>query len=108
MSQGGGSWRKSAYNLAALRDSARGVLPNSIFDFADGGAENEHTLRQNEAAFSTHELLPRPLNGVSERDLSVQLFGKTLALPVILGPTGLSGLFWPDGEIATARAAAAA
>jgi len=87
---------------------ARRALPLPVFDFADGGAENEHTLRRNEDAFSEVELLPKPLKDVTERDLSVELFGRRLALPVMIGPTGLSGLFWPEGEIAAARAAAAA
>ena len=87
---------------------AQRTLPRPVFDFADGGAENEYTLRRNEAAFAQVELLPQPLNGAAERDLSVELFGRRLALPVMIGPTGLSGLFWPGGEIAAARAAAAA
>jgi len=87
---------------------AQRTLPRPVFDFADGGAENEYTLRRNEAAFAQVELLPQPLNGAAERDLSVELFGRRLALPVMIGPTGLSGLFWPSGEIAAARAAAAA
>jgi len=102
------AWQRRAYSLAAMRELARRALPRPVFDFADGGAENEYTLRRNEAAFSGYELLPRPLHGVGDRDLSVDLFGRRLAMPVIIGPTGLSGLFWPDGEIAAGRAAAAA
>ena len=52
--------------------------------------------------------MPQPLNGAAKRDLSIELFGKRLSMPVIVGPTGLSGLFWPDGERCTARAATAA
>jgi isopentenyl diphosphate isomerase/L-lactate dehydrogenase-like FMN-dependent dehydrogenase len=91
-----------------LRAKARNVLPRPIFDFADGGAEDERTLRRNESAFSAFGLLPRPLRGARDRDLSIELFGKSLRLPVLIGPTGLSGLFWPDGECAAARAAARA
>ena len=87
---------------------AQRTLPRPVFDFADGGAENEYTLRRNEAAFAQFELLPQPLHGAADRELSVELFGRRLALPVMIGPTGLSGLFWPGGEIAAARAAAAA
>ncbi len=101
-------WRRAAYSLGAMRTLAERALPHSVFDFADGGAEDERTLRRNEAAFSQYDLLPRPLNGVGDRDLSVNLFGARLSLPVIIGPTGLSGLFWPGGEIAAARAATAA
>ena len=108
MSDGARSWGRTGYSLAAMRELARRALPRPVFDFADGAAEDEYSLRRNEAAFAAHELLPRPLNGAAERDLSVELFGRRLALPVIIGPTGLSGLFWPGGEIAAARAAARA
>jgi len=101
-------WGRKGYSLAAIRDLARRTLPRPVFDFADGGAEDEQTLRRNEAAFASHDLLPRPLNGVDDRDLSIELFGKRLAMPVLIGPTGLSGLFSPGGELAAARAAAAA
>ena len=84
------------------------MLPRVIFDFVDGGAEDETTLRQNEAAFEAVSLLPRPLNGASVRDLSITLTGHRLSLPLMIGPTGLAGLLWPDGEAATARAASAA
>jgi L-lactate dehydrogenase (cytochrome)/(S)-mandelate dehydrogenase len=102
------AWQRRAYSIDALRDLARGALPRPVFDFADGGAEDEFTLRRNEAAFDDLRLLPQPLRGAATRDLSVTLFGKRLSLPVIVGPTGLAGLFWPDGERCAARAAAAA
>ena len=76
-----------------------------MFDFADGGAEDEVTLRANEEAFARWQLLPQPLCGAARRDLSVELFGQQLALPILIGPTGLAGLFWPQGEAASARAA---
>jgi len=101
-------WRRKAYSIAAMRDLARAALPRPVFDFADGGAEDERTLRRNEAAFDDIALLPKPLDGAAARDLSVTLFGSTLKLPVIVGPTGLAGLFWPDGERCAARAAAKA
>lgn len=100
-------WQRRAYSIDALRTLARATLPRPIFDFADGGAEDEVTLRRNESAFKEIELLPHPLSGSAERDLSVELFKQTLSMPVIVGPTGLAGLFWPDGERLTARAAAA-
>jgi isopentenyl diphosphate isomerase/L-lactate dehydrogenase-like FMN-dependent dehydrogenase len=102
------AWRRRAYSVAALRAKARSVLPRPIFDFADGGAEDERTLRRNETAFSAFGLLPRPLREAGQRDLSIELFGKRVRLPVLIGPTGLSGLFWPGGECAAARAAAVA
>jgi L-lactate dehydrogenase (cytochrome) len=102
------AWQRRAYSIDAMRLMARRALPRPIFDFADGGAEDEHTLRRNETAFGDIELLPRPLSGSLQRDLSLTLFGKRLGLPVVIGPTGLAGLFWPDGERAIARAAQAA
>ncbi len=88
-----------------MRGLARGVLPRAVFDFADGGAETETTLRRNEAAFAEITLLPRPLRGAASRDTSITLFGHRLSMPLIVAPTGLAGLFWPDGECCTARAA---
>ena len=99
---------KRLYSVAAVRDAARRTLPRPVFDFADGGAEDERTLRRNEQAFNDVALLPRPLNGAATRDLSLDLFGAKLAIPLGIAPTGLAGLFWPDGECAAARAAAAA
>lgn len=101
-------WRRRGHNIAALRAEAKRVLPRAVFDFADGGAEDEWTLRRNEAGFDDISLLPRPLQGVAERDLSIELFGQRLSLPLMIAPTGLAGLFWPDGECAAARAAARA
>lgn len=102
------AWRRRGHGVAAMRRLARRTLPRAVFDFADGAAENEATLRRNETAFADISLLPRPLQGPAERDLSLTLFGDQLAMPLIVGPTGLSGLFWPDGERCTGRAAAAA
>jgi isopentenyl diphosphate isomerase/L-lactate dehydrogenase-like FMN-dependent dehydrogenase len=100
-------WRRAGYSVAAMRDLARRALPRPVFDFADGGAEDERTLRRNEAAFDSVALVPRPLDGAAARDLSIELFGHRLSLPVMIAPTGLGGLFWPGGECAAARAAAA-
>jgi L-lactate dehydrogenase (cytochrome)/(S)-mandelate dehydrogenase len=91
-----------------MRDLARAALPRPVFDFADGAAEDEHTLRRNETAFQDITLLPRPLRGAGKRNLSISLFKHRLSMPLFVGPTGLSGLFWPDGERCAARAAGAA
>jgi L-lactate dehydrogenase (cytochrome)/(S)-mandelate dehydrogenase len=96
------------FSVADLRRAARRTLPQPVFDLADGAAEDEWTLRRNEAAFADYALLPKPLDGPAERDLSLSLFGHRLKTPVLLGPTGMQGLFWPDGERAAARAAMAA
>ena len=102
------AWQRRGYSVAAMRDLARSTLPRPVFDFADGAAEDERTLRRNESAFAEIALVPRPLNGAATRDLSLTLFGRALSMPVLVGPTGLAGLFWPGGEVATARAAMAA
>jgi isopentenyl diphosphate isomerase/L-lactate dehydrogenase-like FMN-dependent dehydrogenase len=99
------AWQRRGISIDAMRTLARRVLPRPVFDFADGGAEDERTLRRNESAFAELALLPRPLAGAARRDLSQELFGQQVNLPVIPGPTGLAGLFWPDGERAAARAA---
>jgi L-lactate dehydrogenase (cytochrome)/(S)-mandelate dehydrogenase len=99
-------WRKRAYSIDAVRALAHAILPRPVFDFADGGAEDELTLRANEQAFDEHSLVSRPLRSATHRDQSVELFGSKLSQPVIIGPTGLSGLFHPDGECGAARAAA--
>ncbi len=101
-------WRRGCYSVEAVRAKARGVLPRPVFDFVDGGAEDEWTLRRNETAFEDIGLRPRPLNGAAQRDLSIKLFGQKLSMPVMIGPTGLAGLMWPEGEQAAARAAASA
>ena len=89
-------------SIRLMREAARARLPKPVFDFADGGAEDEVTLRRNEDAFRRWSVLPRPLEGAATRDQSLELFGQRLSLPVLIGPTGLAGLFWPRGEIASA------
>jgi isopentenyl diphosphate isomerase/L-lactate dehydrogenase-like FMN-dependent dehydrogenase len=101
-------FEQRAYSIAALRRMARRRLPRVVFDFIDGGAEDELTRQANETDFAAWYFLPTPLQGAAERDLSVELFGRRLALPVIIGPTGLAGMTWPRGERAAADAAAAA
>ena len=101
-------WRQQAINVASLRSLARRALPRPVFDFTDGGAEDETTLRRNETALGELRLLPRPLQGAATRDLSIELFGRRLSMPLAIGPTGIAGLMWPDGEAAAARAASAA
>jgi L-lactate dehydrogenase (cytochrome)/(S)-mandelate dehydrogenase len=77
-----------------------------VFDMADGAAGDEITMRRNEAALADVAFAPKLLAGAPTRDQSVELFGLKLSAPVIVGPTGLAGLLWPDAERAAARAAA--
>ena len=92
-------WKRWAYNIAALRDESRRVLPRPVFDFVDGGAGDEHTLRRNVSAFDDVALYPRPIGGSASRDLSTTLFGRRISMPLIVPPTGLAGLLWPDGRM---------
>ena len=101
-------WRRDCHSIAAVRERARRMLPRPVFDFVDGGAEDEGTLRHNETDFQRISLLPRPLNGAGQRDLAIDLLGHRLSMPLMIGPTGLAGLMWPQGEAAAAKAAALA
>jgi L-lactate dehydrogenase (cytochrome) len=77
-----------------------------MFDFIDGAAEDESTLRRNTEAFLDYDLVPRYLVDVGEVDLRTRVLGIDLAWPVVLAPTGMSRLFHHTGEISVARAAA--
>ncbi len=91
-----------------LRRASRRRLPRAVFDFIDGGAEDERALRANREALERVRLAPRVLAGVPHVDLSTQLFGQTLPVPIVLGPTGLCGMARSRGEVEVGRAAAAA
>lgn len=93
-------------NLEDLRQRARRRLPRAVFDFIDGGAEDERTLRANRLAFRRYTFRPRVLVDVATRDQSTTVLGVRLETPLILAPTGLCGMAAPRGEIAAARAAA--
>lgn len=98
---------RAAVNIDDLRLRARSRLPRVVFDYLDGGAEDEITLRANRRAFERLRLMPRILGG-GVADLSTEIFGHTYAAPYLIGPTGLNGLYWPDGDLHLARAAAEA
>jgi L-lactate dehydrogenase (cytochrome)/(S)-mandelate dehydrogenase len=100
--------KRRVHSIADLRRMAQRRLPKAVFDFVDGGAEDEKVVRRNEAALTELAFLPRPLNGTTERDQSVELFGERLSCPVLIGPTGLAGMLWPRGEAHAAQAAAGA
>ena len=97
-----------AINIEDLREIARLRLPRFVFDYVDGGAEDERTLRRNCDVFAQLRFRPRTLVDVSRRDLTAPLLGQPAAMPVVVGPTGLNGLSWRDGDLALARAAAGA
>lgn len=96
-----------AFSIEELRQSAKRRLPRAVFDFIDGGAEDEITLRTNRAAFEKVRLLPRALVDVSGVETETQILGKPSALPIVIAPTGAVGFGWRGGDVAIARAAAA-
>ena len=97
----------AAINIEDLRRLARRRLPRAIFDFFDGGAEDEVTLRANRAAFERVRLLPKVLVNVAQVDTKVRLFGTEANLPLAIGPTGGIAAGRPGADVMLARAAKA-
>src|SRR3954462_15885618 len=96
-----------AVNIEDLRRLAKRRLPRAIFDFFDGGAEDETTLRGNRAAFELIRLLPKVLVNVSSVDLKTELLGKTASMPLAIAPTGGISAGRAGAELILARAAKA-
>jgi len=96
-----------AFSIEDLRRAAKRRLPRAVFDFIDGGAEDEQTLRANRAAFERVRLLPRVLVDVASVDTETQILGKPSKLPIVIAPTGAVGFGWRGGDVALARAATA-
>ena len=94
--------------ISDYRELARRRLPRVLFDYIDGGAFSESTLRHNVEDFDRVMLRQRVLRDVSAIDLSTRLFGQEMALPVALAPVGMSGLYARRGEVQAAKAARAA
>jgi len=99
---------RKALNIEDLRRMAKRRLTRALFEFSDRGSEDEVAMRDNRAALERIKLLPGVLKDVSGRDTAITLFGKPQALPLVIAPTGPAGWVWYRGEIALARAAAAA
>ncbi|RME66425.1 MAG: L-lactate dehydrogenase [Alphaproteobacteria bacterium] len=97
-----------AASIADYRALARRRLPRMLFDYIDGGAYSETTLARNQADFATLRLRQRVLKDVSRLNLETALFGQKLAMPVVLAPVGMAGMYARRGEAAAARAAQAA
>ena len=91
-----------------FRELARRRLPRMLFDYVDGGAGAEQTLRRNVEAMEKVALRQRVMRDVSSLSLAVELFGERLSMPVVLGPVGMAGLYARRGEVQAARAAEAA
>jgi (S)-mandelate dehydrogenase len=97
----------SAVNISDLRLCAKRRLPRAIFDFFDGGAEDEVALRDNRNAYERVRLAPKVLRDVSKIDMTCEILGGPSKLPLVIAPTGGIGIGWPGADVAIARAAAA-
>ena len=96
---------RAAANVNDLRAMARRRLPAGVFDYIDGGAEDERTLDRNVRAFRETTFRPRVLRGLGDLDTSTTLLGRPLAFPLVLAPTGFTRIADPAGELAVVRAA---
>jgi L-lactate dehydrogenase (cytochrome) len=94
-----------AASVEDLRRIARRRLPRGVFDYIDGGAEDERTLGANSSDFAAIEFCPNVLRDVSVIDTSTTLFGAPVSMPLMLAPTGFGRIAHSDGELAVARAA---
>lgn len=93
-------------SVSDYRKAAKRKLPRFLFDYIDGGAYAEHTLRTNVADLSEIILRQRVLKNVARLSLDTELFGQKLAMPVIISPVGLIGMYARRGEVQVAKAAA--
>ena len=94
------------FTVDDLRALAKARLPRAVFDFYDGGAEDEQTLKANRAAFEQLRWRPQVLRNVSTVHCNSELFGRPLGLPLAIAPTGAAGFGHPDADIGLAQAAA--
>ena len=97
-----------ALNIADLRAIARRRLPRGVFEFIERGSEDDFAVHNNRASFDHYRLRPSVLKDVSKRSLATQILGRASTMPLVMAPTGAAGLVWHDGEVALAKAAAAA
>src|SRR5215472_2380532 len=95
-------------NIEDLRRMARRRLPKVVFDYLDGGAEDEITLQENCRAFRDLTFRPRMAVKLEQVNLGTQVLGTDIALPLMLAPVGYSRMMHPGGEVAAAAAAGAA
>ncbi|MDA9092211.1 alpha-hydroxy-acid oxidizing protein [Pelagibacteraceae bacterium] len=96
---------KDCYNIEDFKKLAKKNLPAPIYHYIDGGADDETTLKRNTESFSKCDLIPNILASVGEPDLSVDVFGHKIDMPLFLSPTAMQRLYHHDGDKASARAA---
>jgi len=95
-----------ALNIGDLREIARRRVPGFVFEYVEGGAEDEVTLRGNREAFERLRFVPPTLVATAGRHLRTSILGRPADAPLIVAPTGLNGLMYPDGDVTLARVAA--
>jgi L-lactate dehydrogenase (cytochrome) len=95
----------ACHDIADLRATGRRRTPRPVFDYVDGGADEELSVRANTRAFRRWQFRPRTLVNVSEADTSAAFLGSVTPMPLALAPTGYTRMMHPGGEIAAARAA---
>jgi len=93
------------FTTSDFRKMAKNKLPDPVFHYLDGAADDEWSLANNETAFDNYNLLPKTLRGVDRVDLSTTVLGAQMSMPLYLAPTGMSRLFHHDNELGVARAA---
>ena len=92
-------------NFDDFRKLAKKKLPSPIFHYIDGGSDDEETLRRNTESFNDCDLIPKVLANVGKPDLSTEVFGKKISMPIFLSPAAMQRLYHPDGDKASAKAA---
>jgi L-lactate dehydrogenase (cytochrome) len=95
----------NCHNIADLRRRGKKALPRPMFDYIDGGSDDEWSLQRNTDAFNDYELLPNQLNNIENISLNTKLLGLELDLPFFLAPTGMTRLFHHEKELGVCRAA---
>jgi (S)-2-hydroxy-acid oxidase len=95
-------------NVSEYEEAAKRKLPKMVFDYYASGAEDEWSLKENRHAFERIRFRPRILIDVTSVDLSTTVLGFKISMPIMVAPTAMQRMAHPEGELATARAAAAA
>jgi len=95
----------ACHDIGDLRTAGRRLIPRPVFDYVDGGADEELSMAANARAFRRWKFRPRALAGITTVDTTTVLLDRVLPLPLVLAPTGYSRMMHPDGEIGAARSA---
>src|SRR5215475_10883061 len=85
-------------NISDLREIARRTIPGFVFEYVEGGSEDERTLKCNRSAFDSLSFVPNTLVDTTERHHKTELFGKPTAAPLVIAPTGMNGMLHPNAD----------